>query len=82
MDPRPVIKVVTRTTVYYGARAEVTITHHDRKPLGLRTQEFHWLDSADARNGGWPAGTRTREVVQGDGRRADFRVVEPLAVIG
>lgn len=82
---RPVVKVVTRSLTYFGSRAKVTTTHHDKSGLGLRTVVTEWIDAAKPENGGHPAGTVTRTVIQGDGwkgaGRTAFIRVEPLTVV-
>lgn len=67
---RAVVKVDARRTTYLGARALVVEFQHDTDPVGLRTVYLEWLDAADPRNGGHPAGTVVRSVIKGDGRYA------------
>lgn len=70
-----------RTYTYLGARAVVTVEHHNSRRVGLRTITMEWIDDAAPENGGWPASTVTRKTVRGDGRRADFEVIVPEAVV-
>jgi hypothetical protein len=60
---------------YFGRRAEVTTTHFDSKELGLRLVKTRWIDDADDRNGGHPAGTVVVRLIRGDGRKSDFEVL-------
>lgn len=67
---------------YFGRRVIVTETLLEgTDPLGLREVTYLWLDDADERNGGHPAGTRTRKVIKGDGRKKNFQVIEPETVV-
>jgi len=70
-----------RSLSYLGARAVVTVEHHDKKRNGLRTITTQWIDDADPRNGGWPAGSVTRKTIEGDGRTDDFRIVHAEALV-
>ena len=70
-----------RTLSYLGRRAVVTVEHHDKKRNGLRTITVEHIDDAAPENGGWPAGSVTRRIVEGDGQTADFRVVIPEALV-
>lgn len=70
-----------RTLSYLGARAVVTVEHHDRKRNGLRTITVEHIDDAAPENGGWPAGSVTRRTVEGDGRTDAFRVVIAEALV-
>lgn len=82
MTNLPLVKVEKpRTLTYLGARAVVLVEHHDTKSSGLRTITTEWIDDADPRNGGWPAGSVTRRTVKGDGRRDDFEVIIPEALV-
>lgn len=57
-----------RTVNYFNARARVA-------DVRVRGQQFvaitEWLDDADERNGGHPAGTVVARHLSGDGRRLD-----------
>jgi len=64
----PIVKSVARELVYFGRRVRVVANHHDSNPYGLRTVRFEWIDEADSRNGGYPAGTIVRKLMSGDGR--------------
>ena len=79
--PRPVVKITTKFLAYMGSRAYVTVEHHDRNRVGLRTITVQWIDAATEENGGWPAGSVTRKVIKGDGRLADFQVIEAEELI-
>jgi hypothetical protein len=68
---RPIVKTTTRELTYFGARCIVVVEHHDKRRDGLRTVTTTWIDQADERNGGRPAGTVERKVMKGDGRRID-----------
>lgn len=57
-----------KSLTYLGARAIVTVEHHDKSRVGLRTITTQWIDDATAENGGWPAGSVTRKTIKGDGR--------------
>lgn len=70
-----------RSLSYLGRRAVVTVEHHDKKRDGLRTITVEHIDDADPRNGGWAAGTVTRRTVKGDGRKVDFEIIVPEAVV-
>lgn len=75
--PLPIVRVERpRVLTYLGRRAEVTVTHHDRKRDGIRTIVTRYIDDADPRNGRWLAGDTTTRTVEGDGRTAAFRVLE------
>jgi hypothetical protein len=81
MDTLPVIKTTVRDTTYLGRAARVTTIHHDKSKMGLRTVRTTWLDDADERNGGHPAGTTVEHTIKGDGRTANFEVIVPGHVI-
>lgn len=72
----------TRQVTYFGARAEVTVNilRGDAKS-GLREVLTSWIDDADARNGGHPAGSRTRKVVEGDARKGTLVVIEAEGLV-
>lgn len=57
-----------KTLTYLGHPVRVTIFHHDRKSLGLRTIRREYLDD----NGDYLAGTVTEATVEGDGRTPDM----------
>lgn len=78
---RPTIKTTKRDLTYFDARVTTTTIHHDKGRAGLRTVYMEWHDDADPRNGSHPAGTITRKVIKGDGRRDDFQVIEDETVV-
>lgn len=83
---RPIFKVVgPKVRTYMGARAEVTEIQHDSKRDGLRTILTKWIDDATADNGSHPAGTVTRQVLQGNAwkpvRGIPFEVIEAEKVV-
>lgn len=77
MSGRLVVSVDLLSSTWLSARGVSVTVHHDSKPAGLRTILMLWLDAADAVNGGHPAGTVLRRVVDGDGRTDAYREVEP-----
>jgi len=85
IEARPAVKIVTRNLTYFGSRAEVTTTHHDKNRVGLRTVRTRWIDEASAENGGWPAGTTTEKVIKGDGWKGEgrnaFEIIEAEKVV-
>jgi hypothetical protein len=81
-ESRTVVSESSRRLTYLGRRAVVLTQHHDKGRNGLRTVETTWIDDASPENGGYSAGTVVRSVIRGDGRTADFEVVEPEEIIG
>lgn len=61
-----------RTCTYFGRTARVRELRATRKRDGLRVVVLEWIDDADARNGGHPAGTITVRLIEGDGRYLGF----------
>lgn len=55
----------TRKVTYFGRRAEVTEIR-EAGPTGVREIRVRWIDDADERNGGHPAGTVTSRTIKGD----------------
>lgn len=78
---RPVLRITDKVMAYMGSRARVVTEFHDKSRVGLRTITFTWIDQAHPENGGWPAGSTTRKVIKGDGRKADFQIIEPEELI-
>lgn len=70
-----------RNLTYLGRRARVLVEHHDKKRTGLRTITTEWIDEADPRNGGWPAGSVVRTTIKGDGQTSNFEVVHEAALV-
>lgn len=62
------VKSRTQTLTYFGSRCRVTTELATNSALGLRRVTMEWIDTADARNGGHPAGTIITRVIEGDGR--------------
>lgn len=79
--PRPIVRTQVIERTWLGSRAIQATDHHDTNPVGLRTITVRWLDDAHEQNGGHPAGTVTRTVVKGDGRKPNFEVIEPQVVV-
>lgn len=67
------------------SRGISTTTYHQTSNIGLRTSVLEWVDEAHVKNGGWPAGTKTRKVVKGDGRYHSgpkaFQIIEPEVIM-
>jgi hypothetical protein len=72
----PVKRTETKDLTYLGRRARTTTNYYQSNRTGLREIVTEYIDDADERNGGWPAGTITRRVVKGDGRHPDFQTIE------
>lgn len=76
LDGREIVKTVTFETEYLGRRTRVTENRYEKNRLGLREVIFEHIDEADPANGGWAAGTVTRKVIRGDGRKPNFETLE------
>lgn len=81
INNRPVLRVTDKIVAYMGSRARVVTEYHEKSPVGLRTITFIWIDEAHPSNGGWPAGSTTRKVIKGDGRKANFQIIEPEEIV-
>lgn len=70
----------TTKTTYLGRKAEVTEVRKGG-PHSERVVITRWVDQADERNGGHPAGTVVLRHIEGDGRKSSFKVHTAAQVV-
>lgn len=60
-------RTATTDATWLGRRGRVTVHYSQRASANCeRTVITEWIDDADPRNGGWPAGTTTIKCITGD----------------
>lgn len=65
-----------QNVTYFDRNAKVVEIGRKGTPtrgVGERVAILLWVDDADERNGGHPAGTIVADHIKGDGRRLDFQ---------
>lgn len=75
------IKVLpVRNATYFGRRAQVKEIRQ-AGAHGVREIRMHWIDDADPKNGGYPAGTITSKTIKGNALTGTLVTLVPVHVI-